>query len=229
MPISPHSSLGNGVSVIALVETSDRLAAGLIDAGLAPRDRVVLYLPNMPEIVRVLLALVTMGAIPVMALPSHRLSELRHFVRRSRAVGYFIPASHRDFDFRSMADRLRGEFSDLRHIFVAGRANAGQRSLAEISNRLSLPGDLWNLRPKAGQTISFHELIEFLAQKQIAKFKLPERLEVVERFSLSPAGKILRRELRALIERKLVAERAERRHDVQGEQMSRLKVILKRE
>jgi 2,3-dihydroxybenzoate-AMP ligase len=122
------------ISYRELAERSDRLAAGLIRAGLAPRDRVVVHLPNVPEIICVLLALVTMGAIPVMALPSHRLSEVRHFVKRSRAIGYFIPASHRDFDFRAMADQLRAEFSDLRHIFVAGPANAGQRSLDQITN-----------------------------------------------------------------------------------------------
>jgi len=122
------------ISYRELVETSDCLAAGLIRAGLAPRDRVVLHLPNIPEIVCVFLALVTMGAIPVMALPSHRLTELRHFVKRSKSVGYFIPASHRQFDFRPLADQLRAEFSDLRHIFVAGPANAGQRSLDEIIN-----------------------------------------------------------------------------------------------
>ena len=55
------------ISYRELVETSDGLAAGLIRAGLAPRDRVVLHLPNIPEIVCVFLALVTMGAIPVMA------------------------------------------------------------------------------------------------------------------------------------------------------------------
>jgi 2,3-dihydroxybenzoate-AMP ligase len=70
------------------------------------------------------------------------------------------------------------------------------------------------VQPKAGQTIGFHELIDFLAQKQIARFKLPERLELVDSFPLSPAGKILRRELRAVIERKLAVERAQRRYEV---------------
>jgi 2,3-dihydroxybenzoate-AMP ligase len=62
------------------------------------------------------------------------------------------------------------------------------------------------VKPKAGQTIGFAELVDFLAQKQIAKFKLPERLEVVDGFPLSPAGKILRRELRSIIEQKLAGE-----------------------
>lgn len=59
---------------------------------------------------------------------------------------------------------------------------------------------------KPGQTMDFKELQEFLMSKNIAKFKLPERLEVVEAFPLSPAGKILKRDLRADIEAKLTAE-----------------------
>jgi 2,3-dihydroxybenzoate-AMP ligase len=132
-----------------LVETSDRLAAGLIHAGLASRDRVVLHLPNIPEIVCAFLALVTMGTIPVMALPSHRLTELRHLVKRSKAVGYFIPASHREFDFRPMADQLRAEFDHLRHIFVAGPVNAGQRSLGEILQSAAANGGAMT-RPDPG-------------------------------------------------------------------------------
>jgi 2,3-dihydroxybenzoate---[aryl-carrier protein] ligase len=52
------------ISSRELIERSDRLATGLIRAGLAPRDRVVVHLPNIPEIVWVFLALVMMGAVP---------------------------------------------------------------------------------------------------------------------------------------------------------------------
>jgi 2,3-dihydroxybenzoate---[aryl-carrier protein] ligase len=137
------------ISYRELVETSDRLAAALSHAGLASRDRVVLHLPNIPEIVYAFLALVRIGAIPVMALPSHRLSELRHLVKRSRAVGYFIPASFRGFDYRPMADQLRGEFADLRHIFVAGPANAGQRSFDEMLHSAAAGGSAMT-RPDPG-------------------------------------------------------------------------------
>lgn len=47
----------------------------------------------------------------------------------------------------------------------------------------------------------------FLLDQKIAKFKLPERLEIVPDFPISPAGKILRRTLREMIEEKLAAER----------------------
>lgn len=60
--------------------------------------------------------------------------------------------------------------------------------------------------PKADTSVSFEELIDFLKNREIAKFKLPERMEVVREFPISPAGKILRRDLRAIIASKMAAE-----------------------
>lgn len=48
----------------------------------------------------------------------------------------------------------------------------------------------------AGETLELEEVTAFLLKHQIAKFKLPERLEVVESFPISPAGKILKRAMR---------------------------------
>jgi 2,3-dihydroxybenzoate-AMP ligase len=58
-----------------------------------------------------------------------------------------------------------------------------------------------------GQRLTFDELKEFLLAQRIAKFKLPERLEVLDEFPISPAGKILRRSLREMIEALLGRER----------------------
>jgi 2,3-dihydroxybenzoate-AMP ligase len=60
---------------------------------------------------------------------------------------------------------------------------------------------------KPGTTLDFNELIQFLRQQNFAKFKLPERLEVVAEFPMSPAGKILRRQLKQIIADKLRSER----------------------
>lgn len=49
---------------------------------------------------------------------------------------------------------------------------------------------------QAGQTLAFEELVGYLKTLQIASFKLPERLVVMEAFPVSPVGKILKRELR---------------------------------
>ena len=60
---------------------------------------------------------------------------------------------------------------------------------------------------REGARLDFHELCEFLIERGIAKFKLPERLELVNEFPMSPAGKVLRRDLRVLIAEMLAAER----------------------
>jgi 2,3-dihydroxybenzoate-AMP ligase len=62
--------------------------------------------------------------------------------------------------------------------------------------------------PQPGTTLTFKELSAFLAGRGIARFKFPERLEIVDGFPISPAGKILRRELRRMIGEKIAAERA---------------------
>lgn len=54
--------------------------------------------------------------------------------------------------------------------------------------------------------LALDEVKSFLLARQIAKFKWPERIEIVASFPTSPAGKILRRELRRMIEAKLLGE-----------------------
>ncbi|KAF0162687.1 MAG: AMP-dependent synthetase and ligase [Rhodocyclaceae bacterium] len=60
---------------------------------------------------------------------------------------------------------------------------------------------------KDGQGLEFDELIGFLRRQNIASFKLPERLEVVSEFPLSPVGKILKRALREAIAEKMDNEK----------------------
>jgi 2,3-dihydroxybenzoate-AMP ligase len=59
---------------------------------------------------------------------------------------------------------------------------------------------------KPGGTLGFGELIAFLRAQRIASFKLPERLEILDEFPVSPVGKILKRELRERIAAKVAAE-----------------------
>lgn len=62
--------------------------------------------------------------------------------------------------------------------------------------------------PMPGESLSFDELVAFLRGKQIASFKLPERLEVMDAFPVSPVGKIMKRELRDMVAAKVEAETA---------------------
>jgi 2,3-dihydroxybenzoate-AMP ligase len=60
---------------------------------------------------------------------------------------------------------------------------------------------------KPGTAITFDALIAFLRERQIASFKLPERLELMDAFPVSPVGKIMKRELREMVAKKVEGER----------------------
>jgi len=62
--------------------------------------------------------------------------------------------------------------------------------------------------PVDGATLDLDEINSFLLSREIAKFKLPERLRLVREFPISPAGKILRRELRRLVSDEIAPARA---------------------
>ena len=56
------------------------------------------------------------------------------------------------------------------------------------------------------QVITLEELNDFLLSKKIAKFKLPERLEIMQQFPLTNVGKISKKDLRFDIQKKLDLE-----------------------
>lgn len=111
---------------------SERLAAHMYAMGLRSRQIVVLQLPNSAEFLFAFLALTRIGVIPVMALPSHRQTEIEHYVRASGAVGLFIPDRIRDFDFRVMARAVKDAEPNLRHLFVKGDAGPEEISIARL-------------------------------------------------------------------------------------------------
>ena len=57
--------------------------------------------------------------------------------------------------------------------------------------------------PRAGQTLSLDELVRYLEGKQLARHKLPERLEIVAEFPMTPSGKVQKYKLRELIAKTL--------------------------
>jgi 2,3-dihydroxybenzoate-AMP ligase len=61
--------------------------------------------------------------------------------------------------------------------------------------------------PHPGGRLALAELATFLAGKEIAKFKLPERLELMAEFPLSTFGKVSKKTLVEMVSKKLAAER----------------------
>src|SRR5467141_2509821 len=61
------------------------------------------------------------------------------------------------------------------------------------------------LRP--GRSLTLEELTRFLSEKEIAKFKLPERLEILHEFPVSTFGKVSKKALVEMVTKKLDQER----------------------
>jgi 2,3-dihydroxybenzoate-AMP ligase len=59
---------------------------------------------------------------------------------------------------------------------------------------------------RCGASVTLQELVAFLMKEEIAKHKLPERLEILDDFPLSPFGKVSKKELTERIARKLTEE-----------------------
>lgn len=96
------------------------LAGQFWQLGLRPLDRVVLQLPNIPEFFYSYLALVSLGAIPVLCLPPHRLSEISYIAGFTEARGYIFPATFRGFDYRELARQVHSNNPGLEFLLVTG-------------------------------------------------------------------------------------------------------------
>jgi 2,3-dihydroxybenzoate-AMP ligase len=118
-----------------LNETATRLALNLLDEGMRPLDRIVVMLPNVLEFALLYFALQKIGAIPIMALPSHRYHEVSQFVQLSGAVACAAPARSRDFDYTELIGRIRGESETMRLGLILGDTPPGFTSLAELIER----------------------------------------------------------------------------------------------
>ncbi|MGW1678135.1 (2,3-dihydroxybenzoyl)adenylate synthase [Saccharopolyspora sp. NPDC002376] len=107
------------VSYRELDVRADRLAAGLRERGIGKGDRVVVQLPNISEFFDVCFALFRLGAAPVFALPSHRLTEVSYFCEFSEAAAYITTDVEAGFDHRKLAAEVVAKLPDLR-VFIAG-------------------------------------------------------------------------------------------------------------
>jgi 2,3-dihydroxybenzoate---[aryl-carrier protein] ligase len=123
------------VSYAELRQRVDRLARHLLELGVRPLDRFVMQLPNMPEFVYLYFALQRVGAIPIMALASHRWSEVSAFVELAGARGYVVPGRRDGFDFAELAGRLRSRFPGLDLVLSAGGTFPGATAVEDLLGR----------------------------------------------------------------------------------------------
>ncbi|MEV8533512.1 AMP-binding protein [Streptomyces sp. NPDC051211] len=117
----PRTALVHGGTRITYANLNrrvDRMAAGFRLLALRPGQRVVVQLPNVPEFVVTVFALMRAGAVPVLCPVSHRASEVSHLVQVTQAVGYVGPSTYRGFDHTAMAADIAARGPFLRRVFT---------------------------------------------------------------------------------------------------------------
>ncbi|MFJ3876022.1 AMP-binding protein [Streptomyces sp. NPDC090077] len=117
----PRTALVHGGTRITYANLNrrvDRMAAGLRLRGLRPGMRVVVQLPNVPEFVVAVFALMRAGAVPVLCPVSHPVSEVPELVRVTQAVGYVGPGVYRGVDHTAMAADTAARWPFLRRVFT---------------------------------------------------------------------------------------------------------------
>lgn len=113
-------SFGKKLTYAELNQTADRVASALHKWGLRRGDRFILQLPNVIELVTLLLGSIRAGVIPVMVLPTHRQQEISHLAKGSGAVAYAITDVEASYDFRSLARIVREAVPSLHKVVVVG-------------------------------------------------------------------------------------------------------------
>jgi 2,3-dihydroxybenzoate-AMP ligase len=125
------------VTYSSLKERVDRLALQLLELGVAPLDRWVVQLPNVPEFVYLYFALQRLGAIPIMALAGHRWNEINAFFELSGATGYAVSEKLGDIDSRQLIAPIRKAHPGLKTVLeTASIQQLISREASPRSNRL---------------------------------------------------------------------------------------------
>lgn len=101
-----------------------RAAEGLRRLGLIKDDVLACQLSNSWEFVVLYIACRKLGVVFNPVMPIFREHELRFMLKHGEAKVFVIPRVFRGFDHEAMAEGLRADLPDLRHVIVAGGAGA---------------------------------------------------------------------------------------------------------
>ncbi|PWJ49403.1 AMP-binding protein [Faecalicatena contorta] len=90
-------------------------AAGLMNMGIQREDRVILQLPNSINYILCFFGLLKIGAIPIMALPAHRINEIKGMIHTAKPTGYICQERYMGFEYAQIISELK-EDNQIQHI-----------------------------------------------------------------------------------------------------------------
>ncbi len=124
-----------------LREKVDRLAIGLMRLGIGERDFVLLQIPNWHEFIFAFFALQKIGAIVVLLVARHSLSEVSYLSNLTNPVAWIGPDHYKKTDYLPMLQQVMGENKGLRHIIsVRSPGNRAFTPLEKLIEESELTG-----------------------------------------------------------------------------------------
>jgi acyl-CoA synthetase (AMP-forming)/AMP-acid ligase II len=108
----------SSVSRSGLMLDAQALAASLSELGLSAGDVVSFQTPTWHEAAVINMAAALSGIVINPIVPIYRDAEVRMMLYDSRSKALFVPRQFRNFDFTAMAERLRPDLPELRHVFT---------------------------------------------------------------------------------------------------------------
>ena len=94
----------------------EKTAIGFLNEGIKCKDKIVLQLPNNINFILCFFGLLKIGAVPIMALPAHRINEIRGMASAAQAIGYICQDKYMGFEYSQIIGELEAE-GQIQNIF----------------------------------------------------------------------------------------------------------------
>ncbi len=108
------------------------LSAGFTKLGLKSGDNVILQMTNVAEFYFCFFALIQKGIRPVLALPAHRLSEIRYFCQHTQAKAYIFDGEERGFDYQALAKQIIDQCPSIQYAINKGTNQHPSHKFVEL-------------------------------------------------------------------------------------------------
>jgi non-ribosomal peptide synthetase component E (peptide arylation enzyme) len=106
-------------------DKTNRLAIGLMDLGIAPRDRVLIQVPNWNEFIFAYFAVQKIGGIAVLLIDRYRQYEIGHLIQLTGATSWIIAEKYKKTDYLPIVEDVVKEHPQLKNIILARSEGGG--------------------------------------------------------------------------------------------------------
>ncbi len=148
-------------------EKTNRLAISLLNLGIAPRERVLIQLPNWTEFVLAYFAVQKIGAITVLLIDRYRQYEVGHLLKLAGATLWIVPEKYKKTDYLPIVEDVVQENPQLNHVVLVRSEGHGsfksmerlireaewnETNLQRLAQRRPDPMEVAHMGPTGGTT-----------------------------------------------------------------------------